>query len=151
MDPSAPARFRPDATSPGAAFLLGYAGLLPFAGLAIALATDLVQPQAVRWFISYSAVILSFLGGIRWGVCAAASTPSDRDLWIGIAVSLAAWGACQLTPVQAVSTLLGAHLATVVVDQMMPPRGQQPWLTALRLRLSSGAIVAHILVLALYP
>ena len=55
---------------PPAAKLLGYAGVLPFAALGLAhfFAGGAVSAHALQGFLSYGAVILSFLGGIRWGV-----------------------------------------------------------------------------------
>ncbi|MFK7956523.1 MAG: DUF3429 domain-containing protein [Lysobacterales bacterium] len=135
--------------APTTAISLGYAGLIPFVALAIAPVTQVLAVDVRHAFITYSAVILSFLGGIRWGVNAAASTPSGRDLWIGIFVSLAGWFGCLLAPASAIIWLLTAHVGTLAVDQLLPARGQMTWLTALRLRLSIGAIVAHVLTLAL--
>ncbi|MEM7704917.1 MAG: DUF3429 domain-containing protein [Pseudomonadota bacterium] len=132
---------------PAAAALLGYAGLIPFLGLAAALAADVNVSLASPLFTTYSAVILSFLGGIRWGVYAGAAEPKDRDLWISIAVSLAAWAALALPAGTVVTALLGGHLATAFVDQLTPPAGQQPWLKSLRWRLSAGAIAGHLVVL----
>lgn len=48
---------------------LGFAGLLPFIGLALAALLDLWAPHAIEFFVLYSAIILSFLGGIHWGIC----------------------------------------------------------------------------------
>jgi len=46
------------------AYLLGLSGLIPFVGLTVLMH----QSWAVTYFLPYSAVILSFLGGIHWGV-----------------------------------------------------------------------------------
>jgi hypothetical protein len=57
-----------DPRLPPGMLVLGWSGVLPFAG-AIALA--LIAPQwrtlALSAFVAYGAVILSFLGGTRWG------------------------------------------------------------------------------------
>ncbi len=133
----------------GTAWFLGYAGLIPFLGLAGAAAAGFEGYPTAAWFNLYSAVILSFLGGIRWGVCAASSTPLSADLWLSIVVSLAAWGALLLPGGWTVPALLAGHVITGILDQVQPPAGQRPWLKALRLRLSAGAIVAHLLILIL--
>jgi hypothetical protein len=47
---------------------LGWSGVMPFAGaLAMAVVRPLWREVALTLFIAYGAVILSFLGGARWG------------------------------------------------------------------------------------
>lgn len=57
-----------DASLPRGMLALGWSGLLPFA---LALLTACLRPEwkglAAAVFVSYGAVILSFLGGARWG------------------------------------------------------------------------------------
>ena len=55
---------------PRSALLLGWGGVLPFAGLALAVAFGLPSPipPAEAVLIGYSAVILSFMGGCSLGV-----------------------------------------------------------------------------------
>lgn len=67
---------------------LGYAGLIPFVGLA----AQVSNPDAVSAFMAYSAVILSFLGGVHWGV-AMRDQPfaSDARLVVCMLPSLFAW------------------------------------------------------------
>jgi hypothetical protein len=54
---------------PRSALLLGWGGVLPFVGLALAAAIGLPSPipQAETMLIGYGAVILSFMGGVHWG------------------------------------------------------------------------------------
>ena len=67
---------------------LGYAGLIPFVGLAF----QFEDTASVSAFMSYSAVILSFLGGIHWGVAMRDNTfASDARLAICMLPSLFAW------------------------------------------------------------
>lgn len=48
---------------------LGYLGLIPFAtsALAISLKVSIFNISALLIFVSYSAIILSFLSGVMWG------------------------------------------------------------------------------------
>ena len=57
-------------TIPSAARWLGFGGLLPFAATAsLALYPALsLNDIATRALLAYGAVILSFLGGVRWGI-----------------------------------------------------------------------------------
>lgn len=48
--------------------LLGWSGTLPFiATLGVAVLEPGLRPSAIVAFVAYGAVILSFLGGTRWG------------------------------------------------------------------------------------
>ncbi|MEM9530492.1 MAG: DUF3429 domain-containing protein [Pseudomonadota bacterium] len=122
---------------------LGYAGLVPFFGLAFATHVPAFTAAGAAAFVTYSAIIVSFLGGIRWGVFAAAAAPSLVDPWIAIVVSLAAWSALLLPPELQIPALAAVHLAVLGVDQLRPPAGQGEWLQELRLLLSLGAITGH--------
>ena len=73
-----------DTSLPRPAAILGAAGLLPFIALGTQVATGLplgpaATTQARALLIIYGAAILSFLGGIQWGL---AVTSADRsDAW----------------------------------------------------------------------
>lgn len=62
---------------PPAAAALGLAGVLPFAATALAsLAAAPWGDLALLALLAYGAVILSFLGGIEWGLASARDRPS---------------------------------------------------------------------------
>jgi hypothetical protein len=56
------------------AFTLAYIGLLPFIGAALvlllgtSLGLGMYRPLALQAITTYAAVIVSFLGGIQWGI-----------------------------------------------------------------------------------
>ena len=85
---------------PIAAAMLGAAGLLPlilalFVRLAGGVYPDTPIPIVLGGLaLSYAALILSFLGGIWWGVAATRATPELMPRLMGLAVlpSLIAWG-----------------------------------------------------------
>ena len=111
---------------------LGYAGLLPFAGLAALLwvvKADLLPFVAVA-LTSYTAVIVSFLGGIHWGIgfLRAPRAPRFHFVW-GVVPSLLAWLAL-LMPAYAALPLLGLTLvACYAVDRKTyPSTGLSRWL-----------------------
>jgi hypothetical protein len=114
-----------------AAQALGYAGLLPFVGLA--LASYLVVPEQQTELLSalrgYGATILSFLGAIHWGLTLRDATPSTRLLLWGVLPSLLAWVAL-LLPMASGLWLLAAGLwACWAVDRQLYPRlGLSGWL-----------------------
>ena len=59
---------------PQSALLLGYAGALPFIGCVVMALAGLLMPPpvALLWLVAYGACILSFMGGIHFGLAIAA-------------------------------------------------------------------------------
>jgi Protein of unknown function (DUF3429) len=111
---------------------LGYAGLVPFALLAVVLWAVRVDQQAfvATALISYSAVIASFLGGVHWGIAAQLNQADAKFhyLW-GVAPSLLSWVAV-LLPVYVGLLLLGSVLAAcyAVDRRSYPTVGWASWL-----------------------
>ncbi|MEF7614763.1 DUF3429 domain-containing protein [Aquincola sp. MAHUQ-54] len=121
------------------ALRLGYAGLVPFVAGALLVWIVLpdAHPYATMALSGYAAVIVSFLGGIHWGVCFRDGAPASFG-W-GVVPPLVAWIAV-LMPPYAGLVVHGAMLAACyLVDRRMYPRhGLAAWLT-LRFRLSAVA------------
>lgn len=134
---------------PRPAWWLGLAGLIPFlAGLAILLfgATPAQRLVGERLFVYYSATILAFLGGVRWG--AALASPSWRALSLAVAPSLIAFGALLLDRRAAV-VVLGLTFAVVgAADVARRASPSWPaWYRRLRLTLTVGVVALHVLML----
>lgn len=72
---------------------LAAAGALPFISLVLAMA--LLEPPtnltASFWLMVYATVILSFLGGIRWGMAVMRPTGSPAPLVLSVLPALAGW------------------------------------------------------------
>ena len=137
-------------TLPPTARLLGYAGALPFAVLAL---VDLVADEpaaghAVRGFLVYSAVILSFLGGVRWGVATRFDRFQSGALVISVLPSLWAF-ACLWWPDPLLSAWgLGLGFAVMgLADWLSPAPGSVSWMITLRVRLSLAVIVCHAILI----
>ena len=127
---------------------LGYAGLLPFAGLAVLLwlvSADL-HPFVAMALVSWGAIVVSFLGGIHWGVGfkLGADAPPFHFVW-GVVPSLLAWLAL-LMPAYAGLPALGlALVACYAVDRnSWPAAGLSRWLT-LRRHLTIVAVLSSLL------
>ena len=131
---------------PRMALWLGPLGLLPF--LAGALAAWLLPaerlPGTILALAAYGAVILSFLGGVHWGLAA----PAGRAPQLGFSVlpSLVAWVAlltANLPALDAALWLLAAAFAIMLVcDLVAAGRELTPeWYPRLRLPLSLGAVL----------
>lgn len=127
---------------------LGYAGLVPF-----------VLLTALMWLVSaellpfvsialggYAAAIVSFLGGVHWGIgfMKGEAAPRFHFIW-GVMPSLLAWLALMM-PAYAALPLLGlVLLACYAVDRKTyPPAGLKQWLP-MRLRLTIVATLACVL------
>lgn len=139
-----------NASTPPAAAVLGYLGCLPFAAMAVALwrVADPVHQRELAWALAaYGAVILSFLGGVRWGREIARHGPAAgrSPLVLSVVPSLLAWIALLLPgPAHPLLALLMAFVVVGVLDvQEVELRGYA------RLRLILTVIVCACLVAAL--
>jgi hypothetical protein len=138
---------------PPAALLTGLAGVLPMAVCTYALFTQSRLPifeEPARALIGYCAIILSFLGGVRWGH---ALRMTDRGLQgRAIVVSIIPATVAWLLILQ--PTLMGFVLLPVLfvllalLDERLPELGAPLWYRRLRRLLT--AIVVIVLMLAIY-
>ncbi len=141
--PQPPAPHRP--TGPTRwALGLGYGGLLPFVGAALLLwlLRDEAQAHVAQALSAYAALILSFLGGIHWGLAMRSAAPPAALLVWGVLPSLLAWPAL-LMPAFSALVIHGALLLlTYAVDRRLyPAQGAAGWL-GLRFRLSAVAALS---------
>ena len=113
------------------AVLLGVAGLVPLLVCAL-FSVSVAAPVGTAWLgalIFYGAVILSFLGGVHWGVALAvrrsdpAQTPDGAEhdrvrFGLGVLPSLIGWAALLstllLSHVVALAILIAGFIATMV-------------------------------------
>jgi Protein of unknown function (DUF3429) len=129
------------ASLPELATRLGHAGLAPFVlgAVLVWLVNPEAHPYVTLALSAYAAVIVSFLGGIHWGIAAREAQPDPALLAWGVAPSLLAWVAVVM-PANAGLALEGMVLvACYLVDRRVYPRhGMAHWLT-LRFRLTAVA------------
>lgn len=128
---------------PRPAFWLGLAGLIPFAGLAMLLwLVPAWRDWASPMLTGYGVVILSFMGGCRWGLAAAGmgDGASLKPLAISVVPALYAWLVALLPHADAQVLLAFGVLALLTADLMLARSGGAPaWWPALRWPLSLGA------------
>lgn len=133
---------------------LGHAGLIPFVLLAALLWLVKVDLQA--WvaiaLAAYAALIVSFLGGVHWGIgwlagrhaggaTAAHHAQRNHFLW-GIVPSLLAWPGLLMPAFAGLAWLGFLLILCYLADRTLYARaGLQAWLT-LRFRLSAVAAVS---------
>jgi hypothetical protein len=134
-------------TPPSWAHRLGDAGLIPFVvgAVLVWLVNPEAHPYAVLALATYASVILSFLGGIHWGVAFRQEQPDPRLLAWGVVPSLVAWVAVVMPP-EAGLVVCGVMLAVcyAVDRRVYPLHGLARWLT-LRFRLSAVAALSCFL------
>ncbi len=127
---------------------LGYAGLAPFvllAGLMWLVDRELLPFVSIA-LGGYAAAIVSFLGGVHWGIgfMKGQAAPRFHFVW-GVVPSLIAWLALMM-PAYAALPLLGmVVVACYVVDsKTYPAAGLASWLS-MRLRLTAVATLSCVL------
>lgn len=148
---------------PKPALILGLGGLIPFFCASImvwwALPIDrwipawLIQDRDTKQFASmalggYGAVILSFLGGVRWGnlLFDRAALRNWLPLFLSVVPSLIAWPALLLATVPMLSLLASGFILQYALDVSAGKRGELPaWFVRLRLILTTGAVISLLL------
>ena len=127
---------------------LGYAGLIPFILLATLmwLVDAELLPFVAIALSGYAASIVSFLGGVHWGIgfMKGEATPQFHFVW-GVVPSLIAWLALMM-PAYAALPLFGlVVVACYAVDsKTYPAAGLASWLP-MRLRLTVVATASCVL------
>lgn len=124
---------------------LGWSGVLPFAGLAaLAWWPGEVGELALRGFAGYSVVILSFLGGVRWGRALAARAGA-AEYARAVLPSLVGWVALALPVASALPLLAAAFALAWWSDGPGDAMAAPAWFRRLRAGLSASVISAHAL------
>lgn len=140
--------------SPRLPFWLGCAGLIPFLAGAVCIyvAPVLWQALAIKAFIFYSAVILSFLGGIHWGVAMSQDAPDTRAFSIRLVLSmvpsLLAWPSLLLNYDAAALVLMVGFLLVRLYERQASSAQRLPrWYQNLRSLLTVVVVLCHLAVL----
>jgi len=145
------------------AWILSLAGFIPFAGLSVFIfinnETHPMFSLSVDMFKIWSAIILSFLGGIRWGV-AITGVPSDEEFTEGqyprgayqllssVVPSIFALFALLLPSIQCVIVLMICFCIQGIWDSFSSMNGQLPkWMGSIRITLTVLVVAAHAAVL----
>jgi hypothetical protein len=130
---------------------LGYAGLLPFIGLALAVVADIQLPRVdpAIALAAYAALILSFLGGVSWGLAVAGPGPTAterRHLFLmSVLPALIGWAAVLLPFVTGIWILVLAFGGVYLHDRRVGARGHYPtWFMTLRRVLTSVAVACMV-------
>ncbi|MEO3681513.1 MULTISPECIES: DUF3429 domain-containing protein [Shewanella] len=131
---------------------LGFAGLLPFIILSVlAFNHSLLAPEmTMLGFVSYSAVILSFVAGTLWGKAVILTLDDNiaKLLIISNIIALGCWIAL-LTPfvLSALILLVSGYLYILYVEFKAKQLSTTTSYITLRTILTSVAVVCHIVVM----
>ena len=137
-------------TVPGPALVLGAAGLIPFVGGLLFGFLDVAETgdawlSAVRL---YGACILSFMGGIHWGLAIQPAAPetSYRRLGASVVWALIAWLALLLPMAPGFAVLAAAFAALLAYDLAEVSAGRAPpWYPKLRIPLTAFVVLCLLL------
>jgi hypothetical protein len=140
-------RLLPDV--PPAAAVLGLAGVIPFAAGAIgSVYAGALGAFATTALLAYGAVILSFLGGIHWGLAIDRSDPSYTHLGLGVLPSLVGWVALLIGGTWGLLLLAVAFMAVLVLDLQLTKEGVAPgWFPQLRLVLTNAVVLCLLVAM----
>ena len=136
---------------PKSALVSGILGLVPFVFLsAVTLyRSPNVHDEVTAALLAYGALILSFLGGVRWGtaICGTSRVPLSIQLWISVVPSLVGWAAILIEMPAALLVLTVAFSLMLFTDYMIA--GVPIWYLRLRMILSLPVIACLLIVLSL--
>lgn len=136
---------------PRAAALLGLAGVIPFAAGALGTVTrGALGTLAVQALLAYGAVILSFLGGIQWGLATAHGRADLARLGLSVLPSLVGWAALLLGGAWGLLLLAAAFVGVLAVDLGLTREGTAPpWFPRLRVALTGAVLLCLTIAILL--
>jgi hypothetical protein len=135
-----------------AAWILGVGGLVPFVVGALLIATynEIADPSYLWLAVSaWAAVILSFLGGARWGAALnETARKSPTTLALSVVPSLAAWALVQVPQPWNFVGFAVAFSIQGVWDYTATREGriEAPWYAQLRLVLTAVVVLCMVAV-----
>ena len=129
---------------------LGYLGLIPFlAGAVTALLSEELVSLALQAFILYSLAILSFMGGVHWGLALIIGTRQSTRLLISVVPVIVAWICLIALPAPLTLAVLGGgFIAQWFIDRPILAELPIPsWYLEMRPRLAYAAAGCHLFML----
>ena len=129
---------------------LGYLGLIPFVvGAVTALLSQELVSLAFQTFILYSLAILSFMGGVHWGLALITGTRQSTRLLISVVPVVAAWICLIALPAPLTLAVLGGgFIAQWFIDRPILAELPIPsWYLEMRPRLAYVVAGCHLFML----
>ena len=140
---------------PVVALLLGWAGVLPFAALAVTAISGVPAPawSVVAALVGYGAIILSFMGGVLWGL-EMSQGRSQAVYAVSIAPALVAVSAMLSSATYGIPLLVCGFSGLLAYDvKYSRSSGAPGWYPILRWQLTAAviALLAMTLLFARQP
>ena len=131
---------------PYPAVFLGIAGLIPFIAMPLLmLSGGLGEFQALHYFTQYSAVLLSFFGGVHW-YDAVSNKRTNHQLYVAMLPTIIGW-LCLVwgADVRALGVLSVAYLAVLFYDKftLALPKDMIMSYAAVRTGLTTVVVLCH--------
>ncbi|MEC5291237.1 DUF3429 domain-containing protein [Aurantimonas sp. C2-6-R+9] len=135
------------------AWTLGVLGLVPFVLMAVIFAyagrSFIAYPMLVLAFSGYSATILAFLGGIRWGIGMVSHAHRRRVLILSVLPSLAGWILLFVPSPWVFAGFAAAFALQGAWDMLAARRRELPaWFGRLRLVLTGVVVLCQLVAFA---
>ena len=133
--------------------VLGFAGLVPFIGLAYLVNTFGAHEDFLRHaLLAYGACIVSFVGAVHWGIWLSSSanqTGSSTGLAWSVVPSVAAWIALTIDTRASMAVMAALLVLCLLVDiALRRTDSLPPWYLTMRVTLTlfgSGSLLAGML------
>jgi hypothetical protein len=129
--------------------LLGYAGLLPFIIIPISIIVGLMDAYlGYLHFVQYSAIILSFMGGIHW-LDALQNRRKNHQLFAAMVPSIIAWlSLVFLDGTILLSILSLSHIGVLIYDKYVLALEKDILLDYIQLRvlLTTVVVISHLIM-----
>nr|WP_297349043.1 DUF3429 domain-containing protein [uncultured Glaciecola sp.] len=127
--------------------ILGYAGLLPFICIPLLVAADMTNYfYSFQHFVQYSAIILSFFGGIHW-YDALQHNRVNHQLYVAMLPSIVGWlGLVFLNGNLLLGVLSCAFIGMLMYDKytLTMEKSKVIEYTILRLALTTIVVLCHL-------
>jgi hypothetical protein len=145
---------------PQAALVLGVAGLVPFVAAAIQIATawplgPRMTGPALFHLGAYGACILSFMGGVQWGLAVAAGAEgadAARRYGASVVPALIAWAGLYLGAQTGLLLLALGFAVLLAYDLVAVTRREAPrWYGRLRIGLTVVVLMSLLIAIAFGP
>ena len=138
----------PRGAIPGSALILGWLGVLPFAGLCFFSTTGVLlsRSQASDALAVYGVIILAFMGGVRWGLAIVEvpdrRTPDSVALLASVVPPLVAFGCWFLPRTAGLLGLIAGFAVLFVYDLLTSREVHAPaWYPKLRGQLTAAVVI----------
>ncbi|MCU7554273.1 DUF3429 domain-containing protein [Alteromonas sp. ASW11-19] len=137
---------------PYSAVALGFAGLIPFIALPVMIMTGMLSlSEGARYFTQYSAVLLSFFGGVHW-LDALQHNRTNHQLYVAMLPTIIGWLCLVFSgDVKVLGVLSVAYIAMLFYDKfnLILPQKIVVGYTSVRMVLTSVVVISHAVMIGI--